>query len=304
MKVTATLLSFVLTIAAAFAEEPPGRPSYRFQTLEIPGAVGATAFGIGPHGDVVGTFTDANNRQHGFHLRQGELTVIDYPGALLTIARGIAPNGDIVGSYRNPGEPNVNAHGFLRSADGVFSRVDYRGRTSTIAQRILPGGEIVGCGHDGDQMASMHGVILSGTEQTELEMETTMNNGATPDLSLIAGLYTDMEARKGRAYAIVDGEFIPFDYPDAAFTAAWDVSPSGAIVGVYQEATGAARGFLLEDAEFFSISFPGATDTRVFGINARGDVVGNYVDATRRTRAFIGRRIVRLPVSRSVPAWW
>lgn len=299
MKLAATLFGALLTIATAFAEEPPGQPSYRFQTLEIPGAVGATAFGIGPRRDVVGTFTDANNRQHGFRLSNGELTVIDYPGALLTVARGIAPNGDIVGSYRNPGEPNVNAHGFLLSADGVYSRIDHRGRTSTIAQRILPGGEVLGCGHDRDQMASMHGVVLSSTDQKELGMGTTMNNGATPDLSLIAGLYTDMEAMKGRAYMIVDGEFIPFDYPDAAFTAAWDINPSGAIVGVYQESTGAAHGFLLDDAEFLSINFPGALDTRAFGINARGDVVGNYVDASRRTRAFIGRRVVRIPVTTS-----
>jgi len=296
MKRAATFFGALLIASATVGDPAPGRPSYRFQSIDAPDAVATTAFGIAANRDVVGAFTDRNNRTHGFRISGGELTTIDFPGALLTAARGIAPNGDIVGTYRMPGEPAVNVHGFLVSADGALTRLDYPGRISTIAQRILPGGEVIGCTHDRDQMASMRGAVLAGADLSELDVEASMNNGATPDLSLIAGLFTDMESMKGRAYMIVDGEFTPFDYPDAIFTAAWDVNPSGAIVGVYQDAAGAAHGFLLEDAQFTSIDFPGALDTRAFGINARGDIVGNYVDAARRTHAFIAKRIVRLPV--------
>ena len=295
MKRAAALLTALFITTAAFGDTEPGRPVYRFRSIDVPGALGTTAFGIAGNGDVVGVFTDSGNRQHGFLYSKGRITVIDYPGAALTAARGIGPNGDIVGSYRLPGEPNVNLHGFLLSKDGVFRPLDYRGSINTIAQRILPGGEILGCAHDRDQMASMRGVVLSGTEQSELHVMASMHNGGTPDLSLIVGLYSDMEAMMGRAYMVVDGEFTPFDYPGAAFTAAWDASPSGAIVGVYQEASAVAHGFLLEDAEFTSIEFPGATDTRAFGINARGDIVGNYVDANKRTHAFVARRVVRVP---------
>jgi hypothetical protein len=296
MKQAAAFFTALLITATGLADTRPGRPLYRFAAINVPDAVATTAFGIAENRDVVGVFTDAGGRQHGFLLSRGEFTTLDYPGAVLTAARGIAPNGDIVGTYRNAGEPNVNVHGYLRSREGQFTPLDYRGRLNTIAQRILPGGEVLGCGHDRDMMMSMHGVVLSGAEQTELPLETTMHNGATPDLGLIVGLYTDMETMMGRAYMIVDGEFTPFDYPGAAFTAAWDASPSGAIVGVYQDAAGKAHGFLLEDAEFISIDFPGALDTRAFGINARGDIVGNYVDAARRTHAFIARRAVRVPV--------
>lgn len=292
----ATLFGILLIMSTALGDTPPGQPSFRYQSLDVPGAVATTAFGIAGNREIVGVFTDANNRQHGFRLKRGEFTTIDYPGAILTAVRGIAPNGDIVGTYRMAGEPNVNFHGFLLSHDGAWTRLDYRGRISTIAQRILPGGEVLGCAHDRDQMASMRGVVLAGADQAELDVEASMHNGATPDLSVIAGLYTDMESMKGRAYMIVDGQFTPFDYPGAAFTAAWDVNPSGAIVGVFQDSAGAAHGFLLEDAGFTSIDFPGALDTRAFGINARGDIVGNYVDAARRTHAFIARRIVRVPV--------
>jgi uncharacterized membrane protein len=294
MKQVAAFLTALLITSAALGDEP-GRPLYRFRALDYPGAVSTTANGIAGNGDVVGAFVDSSNRTHGFLYSRGIFTVIDYPGASLTAARGIAPNGDIVGSYRLPGEPTVNLHGFLRSKDGVFTPLDYRGSISTIAQRILPGGEVLGCAHDRDQMASMRGVVISGVDQSELDVEASMNNGGTPDLSLIVGLYSDMEAMKGRAYMIVDGEFTPFDYPDAAFTAAWDANPSGSIVGVYQDASAAAHGFLLEDAEFTSIDFPGARDTRAFGINARGDIAGNYADADKRTHAFIARRVVRVP---------
>jgi uncharacterized membrane protein len=297
MKRPAAFLTAFLITTAAFADPQPGRPLYRFEAIDVPDAVATTANGIGENRDIVGVYLDANNRQHGFRLSGGQFTTIDYPGAALTAARGIAPNGDIVGSYRRPGEPPVNAHGFLLSRDGTFTPLDYRGRTNTIAQRILPDGTVLGCRHDADQMDSMYGVVIAGTEQSEIGVAMSMHNGGTPDLSLIVGLYTDMEAMKGRAYMIVDGAFIPFDYPDAAGTAAWDASPSGAIVGVYQDGAGAVHGFLLEDAEFTSIDFPGATATRAFGINARGDIVGNYVDAARRTHAFIARRVMREPRS-------
>jgi uncharacterized membrane protein len=296
MKRAATLFTTLLIASAGLADTPPGRPSWRFQSIDVPGAVATTANGIAGNRDVVGGFVDASNRQHGFRLSKGEFTIIDYPDASLTAARGIAPNGDIVGTYRMPGEPGVNVHGFLLSHEGVFTRVDHQGRINTIAQRILPDGTILGCGHDRDMMATMHGVVISGPGQSELDMATTMHNGGTPDLSLIVGLYTDMDSMMGRAYMIVDGEFVPFDYPDAVFTAAWDANPSGAIVGLYEDSDGAVHGFLLDDGEFTSIDFPGALHTRAFGINERGDIVGNYVDASRRTHAFIARREVRTPV--------
>ena len=301
MKRAAAFFTAFFIVSSAFGDAKPGQPLFRFLAIDVPGAAGTTANGVAGNGDIVGAFTDSSNRQHGFRLSKGEVTIIDYPGAALTAARGISTNGDIVGSYRLPGEPAVNLHGFLLTKDGGFTPLDYRGSISTIPQRILPGGEVLGCAHDRDQMASMRGVVISGAQQAELDVEASMNNGGTPDLSLIVGLYTDMETEKGRAYMIVDGQFTPFDYPGAAATAAWDASPSGAIVGVYQDSEGAAHGFLLEDGEFTSIDFPDALATRAFGINARGDIVGNYVDANRRTHAFVARRMVRVPKEPFVP---
>ena len=294
MKALLVVLLMASTASAESASIARGA-RYSYETVDVTNALATVVNGIGDDGRMVGAFTDAERRQHGFILTRGTVNIVDYPGAALTAARGIAPNGDVVGSYRLAGEPAVNLHGFLLSHDGTFSRKDFRGSISTIAQRILAGGQVVGCAHDQDQMMTMRGVILSGDAQSESDVVSTMHNGATPDLSVIVGLYTDMEAEKGRAYAIVNGKFVPFDYPGSLFTAAWDVSQSEAIVGVYQDAAG-AHGFLLEGGTFTSIDFPAALETRAFGINARGDIVGSYLDAARRTHGFVARRRLVVPV--------
>jgi len=265
--------------------------SLRFSPIDFPGSVATTAFGINERGEVVGSYTDSSNRTHGF-VRIGELfRSVDFPGALITQARGISPAGEIVGSYRLPGEPPVNAHGYLLTRGGEFRRVDFPGHPNTIAQRIGPDGTILGCYHDTDTMDTMHGIVVNGTEFTEFEMPTSMHNGATPDGSIIVGLYTDMDSEKGRAYLLKSGDFVPFDVPGSIFTAGWDISPSRRAVGVYQDAAGRFHGFIVDRHwKFGTIDYPGAALTRAFGINPRGDVVGNYADSANRIHGFLASR--------------
>lgn len=267
-------------------------PAFVFTSIDIPDATATGAFGINARGEVVGFYRDASNRQHGFVLGRDGFRSIDFPGAALTDARGISPNGEVVGAYRNPNEPTVNFHGYRLTRSGEYVPVDYPGHISTIAQRIGPNGTIYGCYHDQDQMDSMHGIAIGGDEPAELDMPTTMNNGATPSGKTIVGLYTDMDTGRGRAYLLRGRDFIPFDVPGSRFTAGWDINPAGEAVGVYQDASGRFHGFLVDELwNFTTLDFPGAVVTRAFGINARGDVVGNYVDASNRTHGFLARRI-------------
>jgi probable HAF family extracellular repeat protein len=268
------------------------RQTYVYTRFDVPNAAATTAFGINDEGGIVGVYTDTGGRQHGFRLSNDAFTTIDYPGAVLTSARGIAATGDVVGAYRLPGEPSVNLHGYLLTKTGEFRGANYPGHTNTIAQRVLANGAILGCYHDNDMMTTMHGVLLAAAGHSEVDMMATMNNGATPDLSIIVGLYTDMDMGKGRAYVIIDGKFLPFDYPNAKSTAAWDISPAGAIVGVIQDEADRIRGFALGDNGFEPIAFPDAAETRAFGINARGDIVGSFLDKDKKTHAFIARRVM------------
>lgn len=259
----------------------------RFVPIDVPGARMTAPQGIGPSGEIVGTYVDATGKSRGFLLSRGEFTTLDVPGAVGTQARGIGPDGVIVGSYRLPNEPMVATHGFRRSADGEFTGADYPGHLYTIPQRILPDGTILGCRHDQDMMGTMRGVAFGGGTTTEIEAYASMTNGATPDGRRQVGLWANMMTNRSEGFIIDDGVFRSLVVPNSSMTAAWDVNPRGDVAGVYRDATG-FHGFVLRGDEIVTIDYPGASATRVFGINAAGEVVGTYVMGGR-TRGFAAR---------------
>ena len=278
------VLALALTLVA-----PVWAQEREYTTIAPQGARLSTAFGINARGDVVGTYIDQNFAQHGFLLSKGEFTVIDFPGAQGTIARGIGPSGEIVGNYWLPGDPPVASRGFMRTKKGEFVNVRFPGHSWEIAQRILPDGTIVGCRHNQDMMGSMRGVIIGKHGASEIDAFSSMNNGATPDLGLIVGFWFNMMDNKTQGYMIENGVFTSFMVPGSSSTAAWDVNPDGAIVGVYNVGT-TVRGFLKTGETYTTIHYPGSTATRAFGINAKGDIVGNYA-AGGVTRAFLAREV-------------
>lgn len=286
----AALTSACMVISTSVTSAAFDRP-YSYFSIHYPDAFATTAMGINARGDIVGNYVDKARVSHGFVLRDGVFTTIDVPGAAGTDARGINPAGDIVGGYRLPGEPAANIHGYLLRRDGRLEYIDYPGEINTIPQRLLPDGTILGCYHT---MMSMFGMWMRGTDFGSIEQEASMNNGATPDLSVIAGLFTDMMEPAPRApwgYVIENGVFTRFRVPGSNLTAVWDVGPGGALVGVYRVGT-RTRGFLREDGQYTSIDYPEATITRAFGINAGGDIVGAYVkDGV--TRGYLARRTGR-----------
>jgi hypothetical protein len=262
--------------------------TFSFTTIEVPGATATTAWGINQRGDVAGGYVDAGGFSHGFLLSEVTFTTIDVPGAANTDARGIGPNGEVVGTYRMPGETAVTFHGYRRSVSGEILSADYPGYNE-IPARLLPDGTILGCRHANDMMGSMRGITMGRDGNTELDVFASMNNGATPDLRRIVGLYTNMDVTPARqeGYVVEDGVFTPFLVPGSQTTAAWDINPAGQIVGVYRDATG-FHGFVRTGDEYVPVNVPGASATRVFGINARGDIVGTYV-AGNRTVGFVAR---------------
>lgn len=276
--------ALVLTLAA-----PVPAQEREYSTIAPPGARSSTAFGINARGAVVGTFVDQSFVQHGFLLSKGGFTVIDVPGAKGTIARGINSRGEIVGSYQLPGDPPEAARGFLRAKKGEFVNVHYPGHSWEIAQRILPNGTIVGCRHDYDMMESMRGVTIQSDGASEIDAFGSMNNGATPGLDLMVGFWFNMMDNQTQGYMMADGVFISFMVPGSSSTAAWDVNPDGAIVGVYSVGN-TVRGFVKTGETYTTIRYPGSVATRAFGINAAGDIVGNYA-VGGVTRAFIAREV-------------
>ena len=278
----------VLLLAVAVHAVPPSD----FFSIDYPGAVRTNAQGISPGGDIVGTYVDTSGNQHGFSLSNGKFTSLDYPGAASTFARGISPDGDIVGSYAVPPEDPQDIHGFLLS-QGTYSEVQFPGHLGTVAQRIMPNGDIFGCYHDIDTMGTMHAMMRTAAGYTGLNVQASMNNGATPDGNEIVGFYTDMMTPPiTHGYIIDYGTFRPFDVPGSNLTQAWDINPQAEIVGYFRNATTTkVHGFLRSrTGEFSVIDFPGATKTQAFGINPGGEMVGAYVDSTGKTHGFLRTR--------------
>lgn len=266
--------------------------SYAFTRLDVPGASATFPSGINAGGQIVGSYSQGGITR-GFIYDDGVYTTVEYPGAAFTQLRGIGPGGEIVGTYGLPGEPSVNIHGFIRTTSGDFIKADYPGHINTIAQRILPDGTILGCYHDNDTMGSMHGMTIGGRAGvSEISAFASMHNGATPGGGKVVGLFTDRTAGKGRAYLIENGVFTPFDVPGSNFTAAWDISPNGTIVGLFRDAAAPNRvhGYVLMRGEFTTIDVPNSVYTDVFGINAGGDIVGKFRETTGPFHGYVATR--------------
>jgi probable HAF family extracellular repeat protein len=63
------------------------------------GSTGSTVTGIGPAGQIVGTFVDASGKTHGFEYVSGTYYQIDVPNSTYTRISGVSSTGMIFGYY-------------------------------------------------------------------------------------------------------------------------------------------------------------------------------------------------------------
>jgi hypothetical protein len=296
-----TACTILWSIAISFGT---AKAADTFVSFDVPGATSTRAIGINAEGAVVGDFVDSTGT-HGYLLRAGSFTKIDYPGAALTNAKGINSQGDIVGSHydNTSGAPSA-IHGYLLH-QGNFTDLTYPGKLGLIPQRINDAGQIVGCNHDNDLGPSMHGFLYSSGAWSQLSMEMSMHNGILPDGSLMVGLYTDPTTNTSRAYISSGDNVAGFDFPFGISTRAWDINPSGEVVGEYTDAAKATHGYLLTrpaidltfgttpvaggptSYNFISIDYPGAKTTFAYGVNPSGHIVGAYVDTAGKQHGFL-----------------
>jgi uncharacterized membrane protein len=288
-----------LTVSSAKAQ------AYNYASIDYPNAIRTRTFGIGPGGVIVGDYRDSSGTLHGFLLAMGRYVTVDVPGALIgltgvlpTGARGINSAGDIVGFYFVPPGSSADCtvaatppcqKGFLLHR-GTFSTMLFQGHEASIPQRITPTGNIYGCYHDLDYMGSMFGFTrTAGGTFNSIDVPASMHTGATPDGSTVVGLYADLTMMPSptHGYVIQNGNFQSFDVPGSTFTEAWDINPSGSIVGDFLDRAGIFHGFLRTADGYTSIDFPAAIGTHAFGINPGGAIVGTYTDTNNVTHGFV-----------------
>jgi hypothetical protein len=112
-----------------------------YEEFNYPGAVATDALSVSAAGDIVGVYTDSQNHNHGFLLRDGEFSTIGYPGATSTVVTDINPDGDMVGRAGNPIEGWSLS--FLLTA-GQFNEIRMPGAVWTGVWGINPAGTLSG----------------------------------------------------------------------------------------------------------------------------------------------------------------
>ncbi len=319
------------TVARLAMDEFSGT-TFTFASVDVPGATNTIATGINARGTIVGIYYDSAGNEHGFLLKNGNFSTVDVPGSLVgvsgtlqTEANGINAVGAIVGDYfAPPGAPGAPActidspafspqcrRGFLYRK-GQFSDVLVPGKKGSVPNAISPDGTIYGCDHDDDYLTSMVGFGRIGLDTFitldagggELKNPTgsvvgSMNNGATPDGSIIVGLYVDPPDSSGQyhGYIVHDGTFQQYDVPGSVLTQTWGINPAADFVGLYDDTNGNEHGFLQRwgAATPITIDVPSgppfnATLTDAFAINPAGAIVGLYIDAVGNLHGYLAVR--------------
>jgi probable HAF family extracellular repeat protein len=265
---------------------------YRFAKIDVPNSISTEARGINARGDIVGSYTDANDVTHGFLLRNGVFSTIDVPGATGTLgARGINARGDIVGNFRDGASVQ---HGYLLR-DGQFTQIDYPGASASFAGGIDNAGDITGSHFD-----------AGGSESGFILKDGAFRNVHVPG-SLSTGLYGAQDNGRvwvGQAQIQPDsgfrgfvrnkpGDFQLIVFPGFPCSVARRINQRGDIVGLFpdtdnvQECSEAPiHGFLLQDGEYTQIDFPRSTTTGALAINDDGVIVGLFEDRQGNTHGF------------------
>jgi len=307
---TLCLAVLALTVIATTSSAPLAfaRNSERpLVTIDPDGSVDTRPFGINSSGEVVGLYTTADGKTHGFLLSEGGYTTIDFAGALRTNALAINDDGQLVGRY----DIGTVAHGYLLS-DGVFTTIDYPGAAGfTVLTDIDPEGRMAGRYRSSD--GKFHGFTLTDGVFTTVDH---LDENGLPDMGpqgvqgmainpsgTVAGYYQDL-TNKFHAFLLNGGVYTTIDPPDAKATGGMGgvlkISPNGTVVGSYTRTDDvplpcgcAGHGFVYRRGAFTPFDFPGAQATTNTGVNPRGDIVGIYTDQSNRRHGFLAPRAAK-----------
>jgi hypothetical protein len=137
----------------------------RYRTIDVPGATRTEAWDITNSGDVIGYYSNADGRLHGFRLdKRGRYTKFDDPaGDLENDLTGGNDRGVTVGSLLRYDPTMGEAHGYLRDARGRFTTIDVPGALTSLAWRINNRGQVVGIYSDVDRQVPLRFLAPTST---------------------------------------------------------------------------------------------------------------------------------------------
>lgn len=248
---------------------------YTFTKLNYPDSTFTDPSGINDRGQVVGTYTDATGRPHGFLYENGTYTTLDLPGTLHNFAFGIDDAGRIVGSDSAVSLQGPY-HAWLREPSGTYQEFDYPGM-ETDGRAINGLGHVAGIYNAGYGTPD-HGFLQIGSTFYSIDYpgSTFTYVFGLNDAGVLTGTYRDANGLL-RGFRYLGGTYTSIQYPGATETVIGGINNSNVMVG-WNVQSGRVGGFMLTGASYRPIiaTLPGATNTKPKAINDLGVIVGTY----------------------------
>ena len=287
------------------------------QEFKIPGAVSTEGWNINQDSSVVGHYTSADGRTHGFIARPLQPTAvrpppklsytfesIDVPSVDFLAVTASSDFEDYAGNMRGPdGEKDVA----FTLIDGVFTTYDFPGSQGTYFYAL--GNNGVAAGHYKDSDGLFHGVILENGELREYNFPDAVETeiyGYSDSTGALTGSFVDTSGvRRG-----FSGDTI-VESPGSLTTYADFVSWTGHIVGSYVDADGVYHAYMRSSVgRFLSIDLPNALNLEYFflhGLNRTRTVVGRAKAVGDVPRTYVGSPLnlqeLQVPGAVSTEGW-
>jgi len=280
-------LIFFLFVASCLSAQPNGTPktdgiTFNVQTIDYPGAGFSRAVGINNSGTISGTFR-INPPQRPYRLKNGQYeTVVGIPPGFAQ-GWGINDRGDTVGIHQSDDDIQ---HGYLLTADGVFTDLVFPGALETDPIAVNNSGTVVGYfSLDED---SFHCFIYANGQFQQFDVpgaRDTICQGINARGDISGNWDTDINTL-GHGFISSNGQIVPFDHPSAAAnsTTITGINDRGDFIGLYVDTDGTGHRFLrLANSLLQEIPFPAtATSATPWSINNARQIVGNYLVGTER----------------------
>jgi hypothetical protein len=280
---------FLLLAGSSFAQI--NSPTFRYVSIDFPGAASTDATGINNFGEIVGFYSTALNCNpnpcpvHGFKLVNKHFTAINIPGAISTWVFGLNDGGDVVGFF----ETSINVfHGFLLHHTGQLQIIDPPSPLIGLPQAVNNSLVVVG----GDfrwQSGKFTKIDFRIPGNGEDQNFTGISNPG-----IIVGWWFHQDFIN--AVLKAGGDFDLFPRINGADTRINGINGRSDVVGV--GLNGGFVAFHVESGETstdsperplnpINIVFPGAGQTRPNSINYQQAIVGTYTNNFQSDHGFL-----------------
>jgi uncharacterized membrane protein len=214
-------------------------------SIQVPGSVSTEAWGINPHGDIVGRYrVSGDPKTHGFLLTDGMFTDISVqkPNGtphLHTLPIKISPSRKIVGWFHDTNFL-VDMRGYAQRGNSVTS---FESFSSTMHNGLTPGGGTI-AGIRFETAASVHGYVLTRDKYFQFDYPGATFTEAW-DVNASGTVVGYFNAVDSHGFVLDANGITQVDVPGAtSFTRIFGINPQGDLVGSYGNATG-VHGFIL-----------------------------------------------------------